>query len=228
MKLIFFFILFIVSNLFSQSLQEISNQSIVKIAIFTPDKKFIPIGTGFFVQNKSTIISAFHVYIAALQALKNKRGGTIVAIKSSTASDDNFSVTVNATQYHSRFDLVQFMIDSTAIKDFNVSPLKIAKQNPDIGSDAIAVGYFSESKFPLMQRGVVSGFSKHKIAVDVTELIFDKIVNPGQSGSPLLSVKTKEVIGLLVSVISLPKTKKQTGLSRAVTSTSIRKFLKLE
>ncbi len=228
MKLVQFFLLLLVSNLFSQSLQEISNQSIVKIAIFSPNKKIIPIGTGFFVKDRSTIISAFHVYIAALQSLKNKRGGGIVAVKSSSECNDNFSVPIKATRYHSRFDLVQFMIDSTAIKDFNVSPLKIAKQKPDIGSDAIAVGYFSESQFPLMQRGVVSGFSKNKIATDVTELIFDKIVNPGQSGSPLLSVETKEVIGLLVSVISLPKTKKQTGLSRAVTNTSIREFLKLE
>lgn len=230
MKLVSFFLLFIVSNLFSQSLQQIYDQSVVQIVLRKPDKKISALGTGFFV-NDSTIISANHVFAGAKNSMSTLRGGTILARKYSFNTEDKFIVPIKARQYHSTFDLVNFQINTADIKkqwsDFNILSLKLSDALPEVGMDAVGIGYYSNDKFPNMIKGIVSGFVKSK-PQNITDLIFDKITNPGNSGGPLISLESKEIIGMLIISIPTPSKKKQGGLARAVTSLSIREFLKIK
>ena len=68
-----------------------------------------------------------------------------------------------------------------------------------MGDNVIFVGYFASDDFPLLSRTVVSGFTG--AAPGAEQVVLDLPANPGQSGSPVISLETGRVVGVLASFV---------------------------
>lgn len=210
--------------------ESIINHSVVKISVELPNGKFKSIGTGFFVRDFETIITANHINIQSQRIMNNIRGGKLVAQKYSRNSEKSFTVPIKLVQWSYKYDLSEFKINVDDISkqwpEFEIIPLQIDDRKPKAGDEAVFIGYWSGRKFPFIIKGIVSGFADVTNNPSIKEIFFDKISNPGQSGSPLVSMKNKHLIGMTISVLSVTEKKtKQAGLTRAVISSSIREFL---
>ena len=89
-----------------------------------------------------------------------------------------------------------------------ITPIRVGKELPPVGLDVLAVGY------PLPEQSSQIDANLRKIDVDVTGIFrairgivasrladgihfeIDKLVNPGQSGGPVVAVSTGELVGM--------------------------------
>lgn len=90
---------------------------------------------------------------------------------------------------------------------------------PKIGDDVFYFGYFGGDENPLACRGIVAGHD------ELTNILFDKPVLPGQSGSPLLSVQTGRVVGVVTATVPVTGTTLSVGISRATKTEYAKKLI---
>jgi hypothetical protein len=72
--------------------------------------------------------------------------------------------------------------------------LKISRSLPDIGEEVTTAGYHGNYSQPSSSVGIVSQITEHKMIMN------DLTILPGMSGSPLVLLKTNEVVGVNTQV----------------------------
>src|SRR6266481_1837481 len=193
-------------------------QSVLKIVVLNPQNQVISVGTGFFVGNGTLIATASHVYLEAGKTIVDSGGGKMYALKS-LRSGPKFAVPVQLAAEDFAHDVALLRFDPSLIKQqapgFEIKPLELDSKKPEIGDSVEFMGYFAGDDYPLLSRTLVAGFTPPPEL-----LVLDLPANPGQSGSPVLSLENGKVVGILSSFVpvvlvpgSLPT---HSGLSRSV------------
>jgi S1-C subfamily serine protease len=198
--------------------------SVVQIVIMLPDASVRPVGTGFFVDS-DMIVTAGHVYWQAGQSLTETKGTGMLARKFSADGSKGFQVPILMLKNDTQHDVATFMIDPSMIRakwpDFVIKPLSLARTVFEMGEDVVLVGFFGPDPFPVAIRGIVAGLPP---STDL--LLLDILANRGQSGGPVVSIRTGEVAGLLTSTVPTTyapsKEASNSGICRAVRVEHIR------
>ena len=202
-----------------------ASDSVVQIVISTPDGKMTA-GTGFFVED-DIIVSAGHVYWQVGQSVTEDKGIRIFARKTSRTSG-RFMIPLILINTDRKHDLVCFRLIPESFKEswpgFVVKPLMLSKQSPQLGDDVFLEGFIGVDEFPLLSRGVVAGQPTSS-----DDMLLDITANQGQSGAPIISMKTGEVVGVLTGTVPtvFPGSTQPSsaGLSRATRSEYVRALL---
>jgi S1-C subfamily serine protease len=217
------FLLTVVSVAQSQTKNTIAElqQSVVKIVMLDPQGQPNSVGTGFFVDKGTLIATASHVFLEAGKMMVDHGGGKLLAWKN--FSDGHklvFPIELAAADYgHDtaimKFDVAAANQQAKQEPNFEIKPLTLDDHNPELGDTVGFLGFFASDDFPLWSRTVVSGFTPVP-----KQIVLDVPANPGQSGSPVVSLESGKVVGVLTSFVpvilvpgSLPT---HSGLSRSV------------
>jgi S1-C subfamily serine protease len=89
-----------------------------------------------------------------------------------------------------------------------IKPLDLAENLPPLGAEVISIGYYSAYEFPFNSLGNVS-------MIDVNEDIFsDLTLMPGNSGAPVCSLETGEVLGVTTDVLDLGNETVRFGIAK--------------
>lgn len=206
--------------------------SIVKIVVLgLGPNGYTSIGTGFIVGDHS-IASAAHVYLDAAKSIIDGGvgAGTIAALK--VFRDGRKPVYFNVTFHAADFahDVVLMDFNAEEVKkqqpSFPIKPLQIESNKPELGSEVLFMGYFAGDEQPILSHTTIAGFTAPEAA---EQLILDIPANPGQSGSPVLDLRTGKVVGILASFVpvtlvpgSLPT---HSGLSRSVEVVHLKRLI---
>lgn len=178
-----------------------SNDSVVQIVIVLPDGKYLPAGTGFFVGDGSLIATAGHVYWESGKSLTETKGIGVFARKSSRTKQ-KFLVPITMQRVDTRNDLVLFRCEKSMINEqwngFEIKPLALADTDAEAGEEVILTGFLGTDEFPIASRGIVAGASPQD------EMLMDMVANGGQSGGPVISVRTLRVVGIVRGTIPVP------------------------
>ena len=213
------------TSIFAQKINNVSGttESLVHIGLILPNGNIVPGGTAFFVKDGTYIATAAHVYWEIGKAINDSRGGIIVAVKTSR-SGKKFTVPVQLAAIDDAHDLATFRIDPAVIKqqwaEFTIKPLALAEKDAEQGEQVYLVGYFGGDDFPIAIHGIVAGFVKLQTATQVEEMLLDLIINKGESGAPIISQETGQVVAIGLSTIEVGPVGSQShvGVSRAAKS----------
>jgi S1-C subfamily serine protease len=211
----------------------LTENSIVQIAVASPPSSVTNFGTGFFIRDDGLIATASHVYLKALNAIVDARAGVVIARR--------FSKTTRGQWVGAQVELVaqDYQHDVVLLKMQSVDPMW--KQAGGIvplilddgagledGTQVSMRGYFGSDDFPVFLRGATAGTSSLGPSL-VQELLIVLPVVPGQSGSPLISVETGRVVGVLTAIVpvSLPFNQQpaHSGLARAVEIVHVKRLV---
>jgi S1-C subfamily serine protease len=193
------------------------NKTIFCLSVITPN---IPkpirraIGTGFLVSEK-LLATAYHVK----EDLDRQAGqfprlpGQIIAWKKFT--DGEFlEIPLKFVQGDAMTDIAVFSFEAETLKPQaqkrKIKPLPFSNRLPEIGEDILSVGYYGLMEFPFNSLGNVS-------TIDNSEDIYsDMTLMPGNSGSPLISMKTGEILGVNVKVMTMGDGTIRLGISKRI------------
>jgi S1-C subfamily serine protease len=204
----------------------LSEGSVVQIAIILPPKgDGGSVGTGFVVRADGLIATAAHVYLKALSTIVELRAGSVVVRRYSSENHENWAATpvilVGADFQHDLVLLKMAGVDAFW-KDFGgIKPLTLddASHKPADGDLVGMRGYFGFERFSVFLRGSVSGFADVG-PLNVHELLMTLPAVPGQSGSPVVSLESGFVIGVVSAIVTVgiaPNTQPvHSGMTRVV------------
>jgi hypothetical protein len=122
--------------------------------------------------------------------------------------------------------ILNFNADEVLKKNpsFQIVPLKLSDDKPEIGDDVYFLGYFAGDELPIMSRTTIAGYT-----TSPEQLILDLPANPGQSGAPAFNLRTGLVVGIVASFVpvilvpgSLPT---HSGLSRSVEVVHLKRLM---
>jgi S1-C subfamily serine protease len=109
-------------------------------------------------------------------------------------------------------DMAVFRFDGKDLKTnpkFSaIKPLKLADELPAIGAEVVAVGYYGDYRFPFHSAGRVSMIDKNE------DIFADVTIIPGNSGAPLFSAETGEVVGITTSVLDIGRETVRFGIAK--------------
>ena len=194
------------------------NNSVFCISIVVKNKSFdekrFAVGTGFLVGNSSGYLaSALHVETKARQLSETLQKGSfeIIAWKTFDAVDYiQFPVELFLSDQAN--DLAIYRFDPKVLRESPKAslfkPLKLAEKLPPLGEEVLAVGYYGDYQFPFNSIGNVSMIDKNE------EIISDITIMPGNSGAPVISLETGEVLGIVISVLELRSETVRFGISK--------------
>lgn len=214
------------------SAQQAEN-SVVQIAVATPPGSAASFGTGFFIRDDGLIATASHVYLKALNAIVDARAGVVIARR--------FSRTNRGQWVGAPIDLIaqDYQHDVVLLKMQSVDPMwkQVGGVVPLLLDDAARLedgtqvcmrGYFGSDDFPVFLKGATAGTTSLGPSL-VQELLIVLPVVPGQSGSPLMSVETGRVVGIVTAIVpvTLPFSQQpaHSGLTRAVEVGHVKKLV---
>ncbi len=191
------------------------NRSVFGISIVVETKdapKKFSVGTGFLI-GENMIASALHVQTRAEElAKKFEKPLKIVGWqKFRTGELLEFPIEVAAEDKEN--DLIIYRFDNKLLKEHSyfaaVKPLVLAENPPSIGTAVIAVGYYGDYKFPFNTIGNVA-------MIDENDDIFsDLTLMSGNSGAPVCSLETGEVIGVTTDVLELGNETVRYGIAKS-------------
>jgi S1-C subfamily serine protease len=198
-----------------------AQDSVVKIMLVNSQGQVSNIGTGFFVGKGNVVATAAHVYLEGERQIIDGAGGQLILGKTLRTGKKFFTSfdLVGADYTH---DVALLRFDPQNVKrqipDFEIKPLELDEKKPSVGDSLIFVGYFGNDEFPLLSRTVVSGFTNPSATVE--QVVLDLPANPGQSGSPVISLESGKVVGVLASFVPVTLfpgvAPTHSGLSRSV------------
>ncbi|MGP8216878.1 MAG: serine protease [Bacteroidia bacterium] len=187
-----------IDNQIDTSVISLSRNATVRIIAYDDINADISYGTGFFVNDNSTIATCFHV-IGKLGFLHNRVFGSFYkTIKCITSANDTIELTPklnpkpDSNWLQHDFAVLEFKNKAFPLK--NANSIRHLSLNGNIRVFVGEVVYFSG--FPLSQglitnTGMISGFSH-----DNAYMYIQGPVNSGNSGGAILDSK-KNVIGIL-------------------------------
>lgn len=210
-----------------------TDNSVVQIAVATPPGSVTNFGTGFFIRDDGLIATASHVYLKALDAIVDARAGVVIARRFSRTNHGQWvgaPVQLVAQDYQHDVVLLKLQsVDPIWKQVGGVVPLLLDDgAKVEDGAQVSMRGYFGSDDFPLFLRGTTAGTSGLGPSL-VQELLIVLPVVPGQSGSPLISVETGRVVGVLTAIVpvSLPFNQQpaHSGLARAVEVVHVKRLV---
>jgi V8-like Glu-specific endopeptidase len=177
---------------------EIANSVVQIVVKFTDEQsqeRVQAVGTGFFVTDR-IIATAAHIYWQSGQLLVGKRESGVFARK--VSSGKGFLVPIGGGRIDNQHDLTTFEFDPAAIKrqwpEFVIKPLTLTKNDAEMGDRIFLIGFFEQDLNPIVSQGIVATSS-------APDLYLDLHASPGESGGPVLSVTTGQVIGVQSGII---------------------------
>jgi S1-C subfamily serine protease len=191
------------------------NESVFCISIIAKGKNFknkYSVGTAFLVGN-GLLASAFHVQTKAakLSEVFEKDEYELIAWKTFDAVEYvHFPVELFLSDKEN--DLAIYRFDDKVLKEnpkFSaIKPMTLAENLPPLGAEVVAVGYYGDYQFPFNSIGNVSMIDKNE------DIVSDVTIIPGNSGAPLCSLETGEVLGVIVSVLDLGNETVRFGIAK--------------
>jgi S1-C subfamily serine protease len=191
------------------------DESVFCISIAAKGKTFLPkdaVGTGFLVGD-GLLASALHVQTKAAEMLKylDKNSYELIAWKTFDAID-YAQFPIELYSFDKNTDLAIFRFDANVLKDkpkfAQIKPLALAENLPALGEEVVSIGFFGEYQFPFNSMGNVSMIDKNE------DIVSDLTIVPGNSGAPVCSLETGEVLGITVSVLNLGNETVRFGISK--------------
>jgi S1-C subfamily serine protease len=193
------------------------NKSIFCLSVINPRFANPPrraIGTGFLVTEK-LLATAYHVK-EDLDRQANQAGrppGKIIAWKK-FEDGEYVEIPLSFVQADAAADIAVFTFPAETLnvqaQKRNLKPLPLAARLPSIGEDILSVGYYGLMDFPFNSLGNVSTIDKGE------DIYSDMTLMPGNSGSPLISLKTGEVLGINVKVMTIGDGTMRLGISKRI------------
>ena len=178
----------------------------------TPQKRAI--GTGFLV-SENLLATAFHVKEDLNRtAVINDLSKTKTIAWKKFDNGDYIEIPIKLSAVEQDADMALYSFDTENLqqqsKTREIKPLKIADRLPNIGEDVLTIGYYSTMEFPFNSLGNVS-------MIDNGEDIYsDMTLLSGNSGSPLVSMKTGEVLGVNIKVMTMGDGTIRLGISKRI------------
>jgi S1-C subfamily serine protease len=175
------------------------------------EKKFA-VGTGFIVGG-GYLASALHVETKAAQMAKDLEKNTfrIVAWKI-FPSGEHLELPIELFVSDKNTDLAIYRFDDKPLKETPrfaaIKPLALAEQLPPVGEEVVSIGYYGDYQFPFNSIGNVSMIDKNE------DIFSDVTIVPGNSGGPICSLETGEVLGVTVSVLDLGNETVRFGIAK--------------
>jgi|SRR5579863_1246982 len=214
----------------------ITDANVVQIAVALPPNNANSLGTGFFVGDDDLIVTAGHVYLAALNSLVDNRAGTLIARRFSRAVSHRWigtPIDLIAADYAHDIVLLKIRAENDSWKSAwnevgGVSPLALDSGSAPGDGDGVQMrGYFGADEFPVFLSGSVAGTASLG-PLSVQELLIILPAVPGQSGSPLVS-SAGRVVGIITAIVpvALPFNQQpaHSGLTRAVAIEHVNRLL---
>lgn len=191
-----------------------SKPSVVSIVVRLDIDKFAIIGTGFFINENGAIATCYHVVrnIKKVEVLRNSDLEKSILIGYSKTEDDLPQLN---TPIYKLNDKKLFVLATVMKKDTlndlavlwtnyaNTSFLKLGSYDAvDEGEELIFLGFPFGLNRLITHKGMVSYKGKLIISDDannipVNAFQIDGIVNNGNSGGPLISLKQNKVVGII-------------------------------
>lgn len=190
-------------------------KSVFCISIIVKGRNFenkYAVGTGFLV-GSGWLASAEHVHIKAGQLAKDLHNDAyeLVAWKE-FENGDYLQFPIELFVSDKNTDMAIFRFDD---KDFKTNPkfsgiksLALAEKLPPLGEEVVAIGYYGDYKFPFNSIGNVSMIDKNE------DIVSDVTIIPGNSGAPICSLETGEVLGITVSVLDMGNETVRFGIAK--------------
>lgn len=197
---------------------EALGKSVFCISIIIKGRNFenkYAVGTGFLV-GSGWLASAEHVQIKAGQLAKdlNKNTYELVAWKE-FENGDYLQFPIELFVSDKNTDMAIFRFDDKDLKTnpkfSGIKSLALAENLPPLGEEVVAIGYYGDYKFPFNSIGNVSMIDKNE------DIVSDVTIMPGNSGAPVCSLETGEVLGITVSVLDLGNETVRFGIAKRAT-----------
>lgn len=175
-------------------------------------EKRYSVGTGFLI-GKDLIASAAHVQTKAEELpskFKKSTSKTVAWKKFENGEIAQFPIEIAVSNEKS--DLIVYRFDPKISQKNSqvaaVKPLILAENLPPLGEEVVSIGYYGAYEFPFNSLGNVS-------MIDVNEDIFSDItLMPGNSGAPVCSLETGEVLGVTTDVLDLGNETVRFGIAK--------------
>ncbi len=179
-----------------------------------PDQKRRAIGTGFLV-SENLLATAFHVKTDLEKASQRFAAftGQIIAWKK-FEDGEMIEIPLKLAAVDESSDLALFSFDGESLKQQatlkEIVPFQLADRLPDLGEDILSVGYYGLMEFPFNSLGNVSTIENSE------DIYSDVTLMPGNSGSPLVSMRTGEVLGVNIKVMTMGDGTIRLGISKRI------------
>lgn len=202
------------------------NNSVFCILVVVKGKNFerkISVGTGFLISDYQ-LATAFHVQKRAEELSSYFRTSTyhIIARRRLDAGGGVVEFPIEMSLFNRDSDLAIYQFASKFLREnpkaASIRPLALAENLPPIGAEVVSIAYYGDYEYPFNSFGNVS-------MIDVNEdIVSDVTLMSGNSGGPLCDLKTGEVLGVTVSVMTLGNNTIRFGFARR--ATKLRELLK--
>ena len=194
------------------------NDSVFCISIAVKGKNIqgkYSVGTGFLI-GEGLIASALHVQSKALELAK-KFGNVSYRVigwkKFNTGESIEFPIEIAVSDKDN--DLAIYRFDSKVLQEnpkfSNIKSLALAENLPPLGEEVVSIGYYGEYQFPFNSIGNVAMIDKNE------DIFSDLTLMPGNSGAPVCSLETGEVLGVTISVLDLGNETVRFGIAKRAT-----------
>jgi len=193
--------------------------SVVRILVWQDTTKApTQLGTGFFISD-SIIVTAAHIYWKGGTWINEHRGGQLFISK----QDDGRKPTIPLTflKFDNTHDVAIGKVDPRRVsQQFSWFDFPSLSDEVAVGDAVFSWGFFGPDSYPIRVSGFVAGFVP---ATD--DILLDMTINPGQSGSPLISAQSKRVVGIIRGFVP-SSDKDNTGIGKASKSQYVLSLLK--
>jgi S1-C subfamily serine protease len=220
----------------AQELKALDHErTVLQIVLQRLDGSTVPLGTGFFVDENGTIVTALHVYATGLNLISQGRGGRFFARRANRVTGQYTGVGIELLKPDYMHDLVSFKMQEVKPEPWaGVGGIKpaILSASKEVQADASVkvIGYFGGDIFPVTVSARLVGATKVIVAQgrSVEEFLVSAAAVPGQSGSPVF-LDDASVIGVVTSIVpvSVPFNPNPipSGLNRVIKAEHIQRLL---
>jgi len=191
------------------------NDSVFCISVIVKGRDFekrFSVGTGFLV-GTGLIASAAHVQTKAVELsgkFERNSSQTVAWKKFDTGEIVQFPIEIAVSDEKS--DLMIYRFDHQALQEnqkfAHIKPLVLAENLPQIGEEVLSIGYYGAYDFPFNSIGNVSMIDKDE------DIVSDLTLMPGNSGAPVCSLETGEVLGVTTEVLDLGNETVRFGIAK--------------
>ena len=125
-----------------------------------------------------------------------------------------FEIPIKFVAADTESDIALFSFQAEGLKEIaqkrGIKPIQLADRLPAIGEDILSIGYYGLIESPFNSLGTVSNIEKGE------DIYADMTLMPGNSGGPLISMKTGEVIGINIKVMTIGDGTMRLGISKKI------------